>query len=198
MRGCAAEARPRSFPRMRESRLSRPERAALDSRFRGNDRYDLETGAARMPADDAHAQIERTVRRAGLVPRGALRLREAERRGALAGAATIVLIGMAGREGWRAFAGSAERRDGAPHPLDRWSRRVIDAIARASGGRALYPFDGPPYWPFQQWAMRAEPVHVSPLGMLIHPEYGLWHSYRGALAFREAFAIPAIEARASP
>ncbi len=149
-------------------------------------------------SEDKAAQIDEAIDRVGLVPRGALRLDGAERRGALAGLATIVLIGMAGRRGWSAFAESAERRDGAPNPLDRWSRRVIEALAAECGGRALYPFDGPPYLPFQQWAMRAESVHVSPLGMLIHPEYGLWHSYRGALAFEEPFPIPAVESRASP
>ena len=25
--------------------------------------------------------------------------------------------------------------------------------------------------------------HASPLGLLIHPDYGLWHGYRGALLF---------------
>jgi hypothetical protein len=159
-------------------------------------------GLLRFAHDDggagALAAICQEIDRIGLVPRGAARLDESERRGALAAIATIVLIGVAGRHGWSAFAESPEIRDGAPHPLDRWSRRLIDELARSCGGRALYPFDGPPYWPFQQWAMRAEPVHVSPLGMLIHPRYGLWHSYRGALAFNEAFAIPIFERGASP
>jgi epoxyqueuosine reductase QueG len=75
---------------------------------------------------------------------------------------------------------------------------VIGALAAALGARALYPFGGPPHWPFQRWAMRAEAVHVSPLGLLIHPDYGLWHSYRGALAFAEPIAVPALVARASP
>ena len=67
---------------------------------------------------------------------------------------------------------SPEARDGRADPLDRWSRRVVDALAAALGARALYPFDGPPHWPFQRWARRAEAVHVSPLGLLIHPDYG--------------------------
>ena len=105
---------------------------------------------------------------------------------------------MAGRDGWPAFAASAEARDGVDHPLDRWSRRVIDALARDLGAVALYPFGGPPHWPFQQWARRAEPVHPSPIGILIHPAYGLWHSYRGALGFAEALDVPPLEASPSP
>jgi hypothetical protein len=138
------------------------------------------------------------IAQAGLVPRGAMRLEDSEREGALADVRTIVLAGMAGREGWSVFAASPEGRDGADHPLDRWSRRVIEALARELGAKALFPFGGPPFWPFQQWARRAEPVHPSPIGVLIHPRYGLWHSYRGALAFREAFAISEPAAVPSP
>jgi ferredoxin len=144
------------------------------------------------------ATIDRAIRDAGLVPRGAFRLAQADRTGGLENVATIVLIGATGQQGWSAFTESPERRDGAPDPLDRWSRRVIDRLVALCGGRALYPFGGPPYWPFQQWAMRAEPVAPSPLGLLIHAEFGLWHSYRGALAFEEAFPIPTFEAKPSP
>lgn len=41
-------------------------------------------------------------------------------------------------------------------------------------------------------------MHVSPLGILIHPEFGLWHAYRGAMAFGERLALPPREQRASP
>jgi len=135
---------------------------------------------------------------AGLAARGAFLLADDERVATLAEARTIVLIGVAGRFGWDAFAASKEARDGAKHPLDRFSRRVIDGLARDLGTVALYPFGGPPHYPFQQWARRAEPVHFSPLGLLIHPLYGLWHSYRGALGFAEALDVPALEATAGP
>jgi hypothetical protein len=134
----------------------------------------------------------------GLVPRGAFGLEDGERAGALASIRTIVLAGMTGREGWSAFAASSEARDGACHPLDRWSRRVIEALAGELGATAFFPFGGPPFWPFQQWARRAEPVHPSPIGVLIHPRYGLWHSYRGALGFHEALDFPAAAAVPSP
>ena len=65
---------------------------------------------------------------------------------------------------------------------------MIEALAKETGALPLYPFDGPPYWPFQSWARRAEPVWPSPLGMLIHRDHGLWHSYRGALALLEDIA----------
>ena len=134
----------------------------------------------------------------GLVPRGAFLLSDEDQRGVLADVRAIVLAGFAGRKGWSAFADSPEARDGADHPLDRWSRRVIEGLARDLGALALFPFGGPPFWPFQQWARRSEPVHPSPIGLLIHPRYGLWHSYRGALAFREALDVPELAAAPSP
>ena len=144
------------------------------------------------------ATVFSAIERAGLVQRGALPLADDERTGALADLRTIVLIGVAGRSGWDAFAASDEARGGQDHPLDRWSRRVINGLAVELGAAALFPFGGPPNLPFQQWALRAEPVHPSPIGMLIHPAYGLWHSYRGALGFADALDIPAHEATPSP
>jgi hypothetical protein len=120
---------------------------------------------------------------------------------ALAGggaAGTLVLLGFAGRVGWPAFAAAPEAADGAPDPLDRWSRRVISALADAVGGMALFPFGGPPWLPFQRWARRAEPLFPSPLGLLIHPEWGLWHSFRGAVALRERLDLPPLPAAAHP
>ena len=130
------------------------------------------------------------IERAGLVPRGAFKLEDGERVGELADTRTIVLAGMVGREGWNAFAASPEASDGFAEPLDRWSRRLIESLARELGGRALFPFGGPPFLPFQRWAQRAEPVHSSPIGLLIHPYYGLWHAYRGAIGFPEELAVP--------
>jgi hypothetical protein len=111
---------------------------------------------------------------------------------------TLVLVGNVGSGLWAVFAQSAEVQDGAPHPLDRWTRRVLDRIAAEVAAAPLFPFNGPPYLPFQRWAMRAEPVAPSPLGILIHPDYGLWHAYRGALAFAEQLASPPRAERTRP
>ena len=100
-------------------------------------------------------------------------------------ARTVVLIGDLGGSFWPRF--RAELRDEVD-PLDAWTRRVLSAAARDLGAWAVYPFDGPPYHPFQHWAMRAEGLRQSPIGPLLHPEYGPWHSYRGALLFDDAIA----------
>jgi hypothetical protein len=112
--------------------------------------------------------------------------------------ATLVLLGYAGGGQWHRFTASPESLDGLPDPLDRWSRRIIGGFARDLGATAFYPFGGAPFLPFIRWAQRAEPVHPSPLGMLVHPDWGLWHSYRGALGFTAMLDLPAPDRRPSP
>lgn len=99
---------------------------------------------------------------------------------------------------WRAFEAARPAYADDPDPLDAWVRDVLAGIAGDVGATALFPFGGPPYLPFQRWAQRAGPVHPSPLGVLIHPDYGLWHAYRGALAFAERLDLAAPDDRPSP
>ena len=142
--------------------------------------------------------VTRAVDAAGLVPRGAFRPRPEDQVPDLPDgrpAATVVLAGDAGGRMWRAF---ASQRADAADPLDAWTRTVLDRVAAATGGYAVYPFGGPPHHPFQRWAQRAEPVTPSPLGILIHPRWGLWHAYRGALVYAEAFDVPPRADIASP
>ena len=100
-------------------------------------------------------------------------------------AAVVWLVGQAGSACWEPFAASTFYRDGQPDAMDRWSKSIGAALARRFGGMGLYPSDGPPYYPFQQWGARAQPVHTSPLLLQIHPQYGLWQAYRFALALPE-------------
>jgi hypothetical protein len=97
-------------------------------------------------------------------------------------AVAVWMVGVVGSKFWPFFKASSFYVDGLKHPLDRWSRSVGNELAQRWGGLALFPFDGPPYHPFQQWAARAEPLQSSPLMLRIHPRYGLWHAYRFALA----------------
>lgn len=104
----------------------------------------------------------------------------------------LLLFGNAGAAMWAAFSRSAEYFDKRPDPLNRWSRRVGEALAKRCGARALFPF-GAPHRPFLRWGKKAEALQNSQLGMLIHPRFGLWHAYRFALAFAggPAFAAAA-------
>lgn len=114
------------------------------------------------------------------------------------GGASLLLIGNAGPAMWRSFSAAPEARDGAADALDRWTARVLTRLAADFGAEAVFPFGGPPYRPFQRWAMRAEGLKSSPLGILIHPRFGLWHAYRAAFIFRERLGLPAPEALSFP
>ncbi len=109
----------------------------------------------------------------------------------------IALVGNIGSSYWPVFSSSPEFNDGEDHPLDRWSRRVAAVIADEFDLVPVFPFDGPPYLPFLQWAQRAEALSPSPIGVLMHPGYGLWHSYRFALLGAE-FPAQTASANDSP
>ncbi|MDA0704292.1 MAG: ferredoxin [Proteobacteria bacterium] len=111
--------------------------------------------------------------------------------------ATVIMIGNAGGALWEAFAAAVPEPAGRD-PLDDWTKTVLAPVAARFGAHPVYPSDGPPYMPFQRWAMRAEPVSPSPLGVLIHSEYGLWHAYRAAFLFPEKLALRPLAAAASP
>ena len=114
--------------------------------------------------------------------------------GTIKSASSLVLIGHAGSTFWPHFQawfhaplvpsahGSRWIGDRLSDPLDAWSKQIIGGVAKAHDGEAIFPSDQP-YQPFQQWAMAATGVKPSPLGILIHPAYGLWHAYRGAIVF---------------
>lgn len=104
--------------------------------------------------------------------------------------ATLVLLG-AGPAFWPVFRDSPEASDGAADPIDRWSSRVIGAIADTFGARAVYPFGGPPYAPFIKWALASGRAFQSPTGMLVHDEMGLMISYRGAVQLSPVIDFPA-------
>jgi hypothetical protein len=153
-----------------------------------------------MPAPDLLTDLTAAAHECGLVFRGAFAPRPGDDVPDVAAgqpAGMLVLLGFAGRAGFPRFAASPEHGDGIADPLDRWSRRNVEDLARQFRGRPLFPFGGPPYHPFQRWAMRAEDVRPSPLGLLIHPTWGLWHSYRGAIAFTDPCPLPEPDRAAS-
>ena len=112
------------------------------------------------------------------------------------GTRTIVLLGPHEPGFWAHVCHAPEFGDGKTDPLDRWSTRIIRAMAADLGGTAIFPFGGPPYAPFIAWALRSGRAWVSPVTLLVHDTAGLLVSYRGALAL--PFVIEAPAARARP
>lgn len=105
------------------------------------------------------------------------------------GTRTLLLLGP-GEPGFWAHLQSQAEWDGAPDPVDRWSRRVIGRIACDLGAKALFPFGGPPYHPFTRWALRTGRVWDSPVRLLVHAGQGLMVSFRGALALKDVIEVP--------
>ena len=103
---------------------------------------------------------------------------------------TLALLGPLEPGFWPHVTATPEFTDGGPEPLDRWSRRVIGRLACTLGGKARFPFGGPPYAPFIGWALRSGRAWVSPVGLLVHDAAGLMVSYRGAVALRGRLDLP--------
>ena len=145
-------------------------------------------------------QLGDSLREHGLFLRGITRLRddEIENLGLDPASPGLALVGNIGSSYWPCFSHSPEFGDGLADPLDRWSRRIAAEIARDFALRPLFPFEGPPYYPFQQWARRAEGLEQSPIGVLMHPDFGLWHSYRFALYGVDADRLQAVAPAVSP
>lgn len=147
------------------------------------------------------AVIESALREVSLVSRGGFHPRREDEVPLLpdgGAVGTVVLVGNVGHDMWQRFRWDRTRDSSPAGPLNTWTRRVLGVVSERYGAHAMYPFDGPPYHPFLRWAQRAEPVLPSPVGPLIHPDYGLWHAYRGALAFAEYFALPEFFTRPCP
>lgn len=110
---------------------------------------------------------------------------------------TVLLIGNAGPALWQAFTDAVPDRT-TPDPLDRWLNPILDRLVATVGGTLVLPNRGPDFPPIQDWAMRAEPVFRSPIGILIHPKHGLWHAYRAALLLKERIPLPPRAVAPSP
>lgn len=106
-----------------------------------------------------------------------------------------MVIGNVGGAMWPMF---RQHESAVANPLDAWTRATLGPIADEFGAAFVHPSDEP-FQPFQRWARRADHVWPSPIGLLIHWEYGLWHAYRGAFLFADEVAgLPEIGNAVSP
>jgi hypothetical protein len=106
------------------------------------------------------------------------------------GEETLALLGPDGARWEAVFAAAPEAADRRPDPIDRWSRRIVGALAESFAGRAVFPFDGPPWPPVFRWAAASGACHPSPVGMLVHARAGLWVSFRGVVALPGLLPLP--------
>jgi len=104
---------------------------------------------------------------------------------------TLLLLSPDEPDFWLRFTDSPEYLDGQPDPMNRWSEAAMARILpQIEGARALFPFGGPPWQPFIDWAIRSGRAHPSPVGLLVHDHAGMFISYRAALALPYALDAP--------
>ena len=68
---------------------------------------------------------------------------------------TLALLGPHEPSYWPVVCESPEWKDKAPDPVDRWSKRVIDALATQLDATAYFPFGADPS-PFLTWAQQRD------------------------------------------
>lgn len=130
-------------------------------------------------------RVAQAAEAAGLIIMGALHPRVTETKQLETG--TLIMLGTAGAF-WPVLKAAPEWQH--TDPVDRWSTRVVGQMAQELGAEAHFPFGGPPYAPFIDWALNSGRTFSSPVGALVHDTVGMLISYRGALHFPEEFAIP--------
>lgn len=135
-------------------------------------------------SDNSLRQLEESLQAFGMTVLGGFHLQadEVAQFTRLKGDVIGLMVASHGSHMWRCFQQSAFYKDGLSDPLDRWTKRVLEELAAETGAGLALPFDRP-YPPFQTWARRATGMCHSPLGILIHREYGLWFGLRGVFLF---------------
>lgn len=113
-------------------------------------------------------------------------------------ARSLLLIGSTGPSVWSRLTDSPEWGDGKADPLDRYTRRLLTDIALTEGFSAVFPFEGPPYHPFQQWATRCGGFSQSPMGVLAHRHYGPWTGFRAAFLSGAPLVSEPVESASGP
>ncbi len=137
-----------------------------------------------------YASTEQAANDSGLIIMGALHPRLSGAKQLSGG--TLVLLG-AGPGFWPVLQASPEWQ--GADPVDRWSTRVIGQMSQDLGAMAYFPFGGPPYAPFIDWALKSGRTFSSPVGALVHDTVGMMISFRGALHFPHEFDLPTVDGR---
>ena len=139
-----------------------------------------------------YTEIESVVKKENLIILGGFHPQLKD--GAPLNSKTLILLGPDEPKFWEVFKTSSEYTNNLNNPLDSWSKRTINNIATKLKAQSIFPFGGPPFKPFYQWALRTQRAHESPISLLVHDEAGLFVSYRGALSFDFKVILPQVAA----
>ncbi len=139
-------------------------------------------------AEITYEGVEHAAQQVGLIVMGALHPHKTDAKQLEGG--TLILLG-AGPEFWPTLKAAPEWQ--GDDPVDSWSLRVIGQLAQQMQAQAHFPFGGPPYAPFIDWALKSGRTFSSPVGALVHDTMGMMISLRGALHFVHEFEVPKAE-----
>lgn len=114
---------------------------------------------------------------------------------------SLVLVASAGRTLWQSM--TAARAFAPADPVDEYCEDALfdfcDDLEPDVNTRILWPAtDGGAPVPVTRLGELAGWSHRSPLGLGIHPSYGLWFAYRGVVLLDVALPAQTLEAAASP
>jgi hypothetical protein len=107
---------------------------------------------------------------------------------------SLLLLGSSGERFFSFF--SKTKRAGID-PLDSYTKEIVQRLMSQCMPDALgvyFPFE-PPFLPFIQMARAGGLGELSPLGILVHQEYGPWFALRACIALSDE--APSVEPAAS-
>lgn len=107
-----------------------------------------------------------------------------------AGFRYLILLGNGGSVFWRHLKQADARQDKEQHPVDVYTRRMVES-SFGDDARIVYP--GNHLLPLQLLGKLAGWHHDSPLGLGIHPVFGLWFAYRAVILSHAEFTPAAVE-----
>ena len=111
----------------------------------------------------------------------------------------VVLVGSGGPQLWQAVAEFGLQRE---HPVDELSGHLTDIFIGdyldSPPIQILYPQPADARLPIQQLGRAAGWHHDSPLGLGIHPDYGLWFAYRSVFVTSLELPTQSVVQAASP
>ncbi|MEE2774114.1 MAG: ferredoxin [Pseudomonadota bacterium] len=139
--------------------------------------------------------LDSTLARYGLKNLGAFHHNNDDRH--LKSIKTLVLVGPDEPKFWKIFIESYEFKASIQNPLDSWSCRALNNVAKKLDAVSFFPFGGSERMPFVKWALRTGQTFVSPSKLLVHIDLGLSVSFRGALGFAKRLNISS-KSKSSP
>lgn len=104
-----------------------------------------------------------------------------------AGDRTEVAVGSAGQPFWDHVSQSQEWREGHSDPVNAYTARTISPLLRADGSEeVIFVFDDDAPNFVELWPQTFSRLAQSDLGLMIHPDYGLWLAARAHIILHQA------------